>query len=80
MRTTVRLEDHLLRRVRQYAARHGKTMTLVFREALLAYLARPTETGPVPTLELPRSGRGGTLPGVELDDTARLADLMEGRG
>ncbi|MBI3982888.1 MAG: ribbon-helix-helix protein, CopG family, partial [Gemmatimonadetes bacterium] len=42
MRTTVRLEDHLLRRVRQYAARHGKTMTLVFREALQAYLARPT--------------------------------------
>jgi predicted transcriptional regulator len=80
MRTTVRLDDHLLRRVRQYALRHGKTMTLVFREALQAYLARPTEAGLASALELPRSGRGGTLPGVDLDDTARLADLMDGHG
>lgn len=83
MRTTVRLEDHLLRKVKQYAVRHGKTMTVVFREALQAYIARPARParpGEEAGLELPRSGHGGTLPGVDLDDSAHLYDVMDGRG
>jgi Ribbon-helix-helix protein, copG family len=79
MRTTVRLDDHLLRKVRQYAVREGKTMTAVLREALLAYLARPASGGAAEPLDLPRSGRGGTLPGVDLDDTAALHEVMDGR-
>lgn len=79
MRTTVRLDSHLLRRVKQYAVREGKTMTLVFHEALLAYLARPGGGGPggALALDLPRSGGGGTVPGVDLDDSAGLRDVMD---
>jgi hypothetical protein len=79
MRTTVRLDDHLLRKVKQYAVREGKTMTLVFREALLAYLARPIGGVAGAPPELPACGRGGTLPGVDLDDSAALYDVMDGR-
>ena len=79
MRTTVRLDDHLLRKVKLYAVREGKTMTVVFREALVAYLARPARVAAQGALDLPRAGRGGTLPGVDLDDTAALCDLMDGR-
>ena len=78
MRTTVRLDGQLLRRVKEYAVREGKTMTLVFREALLAYLARPEQAAGGGAPVLPRSGRGGTLPGVDLDDGASLRDVMDG--
>jgi hypothetical protein len=78
MRTTVRLDDHLLRKVKQYAVREGKTMTVVFREALLAYLARPAGRAGAAPPDLPVSGGGGTLPGVDLDDTAALYDVMDG--
>lgn len=79
MRTTVRLDEHLLRKVKQYAVRQGKTMTLVFREALLAYMARPARAPLEAPPDLPQSGRGGTLPGVDLDDTAGLYEVMDGR-
>jgi hypothetical protein len=78
MRTTLRLEDDLLRRTKQFAARRGTTLTAVIREALQAYLARSDET-PAGPVELPVSGQGGILPGVDLDDSAQLYDLMDGR-
>jgi hypothetical protein len=30
-------------------------------------------------VELPRSGAGGTLPGVDLDNTGALYDILDGR-
>ncbi len=78
MRTTLRLEDDLLRRTKQFAARRGTTLTAVIREALQAYLARPDQI-PAGPVDLPVSGQDGTLPGVDLDDSAQLYDLMDGR-
>ena len=78
MRTTVRLEDDLLRQTKEFAARRGTTLTAVIREALQAYLARPDQISAEP-VDLPVSGQGGTLPGVDLDDSAQLYDLMDGR-
>jgi len=78
MRTTIRLDDHLLRKVKHYAVREGKTMTVVFREALLAYLGRPASGALASPPDLPVSGHGGTLPGVDLDDSAALYDVMDG--
>ena len=78
MRTTVRLEDDLLREAKQLAARRGTTLTAVIREAVQAYLARPDDLPAAPA-DLPVSGHGGTLPGVDLDDSAQLYDLMDGR-
>ena len=77
MRTTIRLEEALLRRVKRHAAERGTTFTNLVREALQAYLARPV--APPETVHLPAAGRGGLHPGVDLDDTARLLDIMDGR-
>lgn len=77
MRTTVRLEDRLLRQVKEYAARNGRTLTSVMEDALRQFLARtrpPARKGVAfPTYR----GQGGLRPGVDLDDTASLLDLME---
>ena len=43
MRTTVRLEDDILRRAKERAVASGTTLTGVIREALQAYLARPVD-------------------------------------
>jgi predicted transcriptional regulator len=41
-RTTVFLDDPLLRRVRSFARRHGVSFAAVVREALAAYITAPT--------------------------------------
>ena len=79
MRTTVRLDDHLLRKAKQHAVREGTTLTAVLREALLAYLSRPASGALATPPRLPVSGHGGTLPGVDLDDTSTQYDAMDGR-
>ncbi|MCH7715379.1 MAG: ribbon-helix-helix protein, CopG family [Gemmatimonadetes bacterium] len=79
MRTTVRLEDDILRRAKERAVASGTTLTGVIREALQAYLARPVDAADPCPVALPVSGSGGTLPGIDLDDTASLYDVMDGR-
>ncbi len=79
MRTTVRLDDELIQRAKRYGLKRGKTLTSIIRESLVAYLARGETPSTPGKLSLPTCGSGGTLPGVDLDDSARLADLMDGR-
>lgn len=78
MRTTIRFDDTLLRAAKKRAADTGRTLTAVIEDALRWALAeRPpakTETRAIPTY-----GVGGTLPGVDLDDSAALLDLMDDR-
>jgi hypothetical protein len=80
MRTTVRLDDALMVQAKREAARRGRTLTSLIDEGVRLVLAQSRRRGPRPTVELPvgRAG-GGTLPGVDLDDTAALLDIMEGR-
>ena len=78
MRTTVRMEDGLLRRTKQIAARRNTTLTAILEQALREWLDRQRQSKRRPRVELPvsRSG-GGLLPGVNLDDTADMLDRME---
>jgi hypothetical protein len=80
MRTTVRLEDALLQQAKREAARRGSTLTALIERGLRLALAAPRSKRGRPRVELPvcRSG-GGLLPGVDLDDSSALLDLMEGR-
>lgn len=81
MRTTIRLDDRLLRELKQHAARHGRTLTAVVEEALRQFLARSEQRTPrKPFKVLTFKGQPtGLRPGVDLDDTAALIDIMEGR-
>lgn len=80
MRTTVRLDERLLERARSEAARRGATLTSLIEEGLQLVLRRPKKPTNQSIVTLPecRAG-GGTLPGVDLDDSAALLDRMEGR-
>jgi hypothetical protein len=79
MRTTVRLDDALLERAREEADRRGVTLTSLIEQGLRLVLRRPLKKSERPALVLPecRAG-GGTLPGVDLDDSADLLDRIEG--
>lgn len=78
MRTTVRLDDELLAKAKLYAAEHNRTLTSVLEEALreklLPLALEPKER---PWVGLPTSGRKGLLPGIDLDNSAGLLDVME---
>lgn len=81
MRTTVRLKDELLERVRREAARRGITLTAIIEQSLLSFMRKPSQKTPLrQRVELPtcRAG-GGTQPGVDLIDSAATLDRMEGR-
>ena len=81
MRTTVRMEDELLRRAKELAARRETTLTAILEEALREWLDRQSRPRGRPRVDLPVSrSRGGLLPGVDLNDTADLLDRMEGHG
>lgn len=74
MRTTIRLDDALLRRAKATAAMSGRTLNDLIADALRASLTDAATTLPV----LPTDGGGGLLPGVNLDDNSALLDLMDG--
>ena len=77
MRTTVRLDEHLLREAKQLAARTGATLTSVIENALKEMLGRRGKTVRQTSAALPTFRGNGLLPGVDLDDGAGLLELME---
>lgn len=74
MRTTVRLDPHLLAAAKKHAAESGKTLTTVLEQALRESLAR--RSVPVKRIRLVTVKGGGVHRGVDLDDSASLLDLM----
>jgi hypothetical protein len=78
MRTTVRLDDDLLRLVKQFAAEEGMTITAVMHQALRELLARRERRDDREHTPLPTFRGEGLQPGVDLDDAAALLELMEG--
>lgn len=78
MRTTVRIDHQLLAEAKAQAARSGRTLAAVVEDALRAALARRDRPGIDRPPELPTSPGGRLQPGVDLDDSAALLDLMEG--
>jgi hypothetical protein len=76
MRTTINIDDDLLAEAKQVAARTGRSLTAVVEDALRESLHRRRQAAPR-AVELPVFGEGGVQPGVDLDDSAALLDLME---
>jgi hypothetical protein len=79
MRTTIRMDDELLRQAKEYAARTGTTLTRVIEDAVRQLLARRQVSQVREPVRLPTFGGEGLQPGVDLDDTAALLDLMDER-
>jgi len=76
MRTTIRIDDEMLGQVKQLAAQNGQTLTATIEDALRQMLARRQEAAERPPVELVTVPGNGPQPGVDLDDSASLLDLM----
>ena len=77
MRTTIRLDDALLREAKHEAAKTGMTLTRVIEESLRERLARAAASAESRVrVRLKTVGGTGLCPGVDLDDSAALLDLM----
>ena len=70
----------MLSEAKQHAARTGRTLKAVIEDALRETLAR-TESPPAQARVHLKTFKGrGVQPGVDLDDTSSLLDLMERDG
>ncbi len=81
MRTTILLPDTLYRETKAAAAASGRTVTSLIEDALRERLARRAPTAKRPRrARLPvYRGKRGVRAGVDLDDSAALLDVMDGR-
>ncbi len=77
MATTIQLEDKLLADAEAFAAESGKSLTEIVEEALRQTLAGRRPNGQKSAVKLKTHGSGGLQPGVDLNDTAALLDLMD---
>jgi len=78
MRTTIRIDDQLLAETKRLALRTGRSLTAVIEDALREVVARQGDSGRRTAVRLTTVGGRGILPGVDLDDSAALLDLLEG--
>lgn len=78
MRTTIRLDDDLLREAKAYAAATDRTLARLIEDALREALARREARPPRPRIRLCTVGGEGLQPGIDLDNSAALWDLMDG--
>jgi predicted transcriptional regulator len=76
MRTTIRLDDDLLRDAKRAAVERGTTLTAVVEDALRRALA-PAAAERRERFTMRTFHGDGLRPGVDLDDTASLLDLMD---
>jgi hypothetical protein len=79
MRTTFNLENSLFISVKKAAAESGRTMTAIVEDALRQALGRRVKREDGKRLRLVTFRGKGLQPGVDLDDSAALTDLMDRR-
>lgn len=75
MKTTLNLNDHILRRAKSRARRDGITLTRFVEDALRASLIDP-EPGDAFKLEL-KVVRGHAPPNVDISDRDALYDVLD---
>ncbi len=77
MRTTIRLDPHLLGEAKKRAAATGRTLTAVITDALRASLERRRSSRKAARIRLPTFKGTGVQRGIDLDHAADLLDRME---
>ncbi|HET7167934.1 MAG TPA: CopG family transcriptional regulator [Candidatus Limnocylindrales bacterium] len=77
MRTTVDIDEHVLLEVKTVAATSGRTMSAVIEDAIRQALIKRHPAPRRPLVTLMTHDGGGLQPGVDLDDTSALLDLMD---
>ena len=76
MRTTIRINDDLLKRAKKHAADESRTLTSLVEDALVLILSKP-KMGRRKRVKLPVSkATGGVLPGIDLNRSSDLEEVM----
>lgn len=78
MRTTINLPDDLILQAKKAALDADTTLTEIIANALRDALQNRRRKQPRRNIKLTTYGEGGTFPGVDLDDTSSLLDIMDG--
>ncbi len=79
MRTTIDLDDQVLREAKRVAQEKGVTLTSFIDDALRERLARRgTPAKPEERFRLHTFKGNGLQPGIDLDNSAGLRDVMDG--
>lgn len=77
MRTTIRLDEHLLAKAKAHAARSGRTLTALIEHALRQELQRRPPAAARARVKFVTFRGTGVQPGVDLEDSASLIDVMD---
>ena len=79
MRTTLDLDDHLLKEAKQLAAERGTTLTALMEDALRIVVRRVEKQKPRRRVRLPTFGVPGEgfMPGVDISNNAAVRDLLD---
>jgi hypothetical protein len=72
----VRVDEHLWYEVERVARIRGKTADQLIEDALRREVLLPTTDGTA-VVQLPTHGRGGLLPGVDLEDKELMDRLLD---
>ncbi len=78
MRTTIRIDDEVYRRVKQVADRSDRTIGQVIEDAIQVAF-RPARKD-VHLSDLPVFGGSGVMPGVDLTSNRSVAEAMDEGG
>ncbi len=79
MRTTLNLDDDLLRDAKRLAAARGTTLTALMEDALRIHVRRVEKPESRKRRKLPTFGVPGEgfMPGVDISNNAAVRDLMD---
>lgn len=77
MRTTINMKDSLYRSIKEEAARRGTTITTVIEERLEYSVGKQPNSTPN-DFELVTFDGDGLYPGIDLDSSSSLNDLLDG--
>jgi hypothetical protein len=77
MRTTITIDDHLLREAKAEALRTNRTLGEVVSEGLRSVLGRRRKSDRQPRASLITFKGSGMLPGIDLDDSGELLTRLE---
>jgi hypothetical protein len=78
MKIIINLPDDLVQQAKKVALETGTTLTEIIGNALRETLAKRRRRTVRKDFKLIAYGKGGLQPGVDLDDTSALLDLMDG--
>ncbi len=77
MRITVNLPKYLLAQADEFSRSSCVGRSAFIKDVLLEYISRKRVHTAKREVTLPTYGAGGVLPGVNIDDSASLLDIMD---